>query len=83
MFEYNLFKKLPTWIQVEVLQRQGSFLAQRQHKDWTVRLFSLDYSFYEVWQQDGLELVTNFKPSSPPLEILEPYLAAVQVPLGE
>jgi len=83
MFEYNLFRNLPSWAQLGVLQRQGSFLAQRQQKNWTVHLYSLHHVFYEVWQKDGIEIVTSFSPTSPALLILEPYMENIEVLMSE
>ncbi|MBA9079195.1 hypothetical protein [Rufibacter quisquiliarum] len=79
MFEYNLFKKLPGWMQSKVLRQQGSFLSKREYKGWEIHLYSLEHQLVEVWQKDGLEVITNFKPTAPALQVLEPYVGSIEV----
>ena len=79
MFEYTLFHQLPVWSQVEVLARKGNFLAQRQHKEYTISLYYLDNYFVEVWAKGGLRISTSFKKTTRPVAILEPYLEHISV----
>ena len=75
-----MFNRLPTWSQVEVLAKQGTIVAQRQHKDWTITLFSLNDYFVEVWANQHLEIIGSFQKTAKPLDILEPYIDYLEVP---
>jgi len=75
-----MFNRLPTWSQVEVLAKQGTIVAQRQHKDWTITLFSLNDYFVEVWANQHLEIIGSFQKKAKPLDILEPYIDYLEVP---
>ncbi|AKQ45199.1 hypothetical protein TH63_05440 [Rufibacter radiotolerans] len=80
VLEHSLFEKLPPWNQAEILAQKGRELAQRQHLDWTVTLFSLNNHLVEVWARRGLEIISSFKVSAHPVAIYEPYLPAIEVP---
>lgn len=80
MFEYKLFNQLPAWSQVDVLNKNGTILAQRQHKDYTITLFHLNNYFVELWQKHGLEIIGTFHESVNPLAILEPYTESIHLP---
>jgi hypothetical protein len=79
MLEYNLFEKLPTWSQLEVLTKTGTRLAQRHHLDWTITLYTFQHYFVEVWAREGLEIVTSFRKQANTLAILEPYTEHLEV----
>ena len=79
MLEYNMFQRLPSWSQVEVLSRTGTPLAQRQHLDWTITLYTFQHRFVDVWRRAGLEVVTSFQPRANTLAILEPYTDQMEV----
>jgi hypothetical protein len=79
MLEYNLFQKLPTWSQVEVLTRTGTLLAERHHLDWTISLYTYQHHFVEVWRRHDLEIVTSFQKNVNTLDILEPYTDQMEV----
>ncbi len=80
MFEYKLFNQLPAWSQVDVLNKNGTILAQRHHKDYTITLFHLNNYFVELWQKHGLEIIGTFHESVNPLTILEPYTESIHLP---
>jgi len=75
-----MFNRLPTWSQVEVLDKQGAVVAQRQHKDWTITLFSLNEYFVELWANQHLEVIGSFHKTVKPLDILEPYIDYLNIP---
>jgi hypothetical protein len=79
MLEYNLFRGLPTWSQIEVLTRTGTLLAQREYLDWTIALYSYQHHFVEVWSRADLEIVTSFRRHVNTLAILEPYTDQLEV----
>jgi hypothetical protein len=79
MLEYNMFRRLPSWSQIEVLTRTGTPLAQRQHLEWTITLYTFQHHFVEVWRRADLEIVTSFHPKVNTLAILEPYTEAMDV----
>lgn len=80
MLEYSLFNQLPAWSQVEVLKKKGNAVAQRQYKDWTISLFSLDNYFVELWVKPNLEIIGSFHRSVKPMAILEPYVDYLEIP---
>jgi len=75
-----MFNRLPTWSQVEVLAKQGTVVAQRQHNDWTITLYVINDYFVERWVKQQLEIVGSFHQSAKPLDILEPYIDYLEVP---
>jgi len=79
MLEFSMFQRLPSWSQAEVLTKEGTLLAQRRHKDWTVSLYSLNNRFVELWTRDGLHITSSFHQDTTPLAIVEPYLEHVNV----
>lgn len=79
MLEYSMFERLPSWSQIEVLTRTGTPLAQRQHLDWTITLYTYQHHFVEVWSRDGLEIVTSFQQNANTLSILESYTEGMEV----
>ncbi len=79
MLEYTLFHYLPLRNQVELLTRQGTALAQRNHKGWSITLYELNNYFVERWEKSGLEIIGTFKKSASPLSILEPYIDNMEV----
>ena len=80
MLEYKLFNRLPSWSQVEVLTKKGTVMARRNHKEWSITLYSLNNYFVELWVKQDLEIVGSFHNSVNPLEILEPYMKDIQLP---
>ena len=80
MFEYWMFHRLPVWSQVQVLEREGTFLAKRKLLDYTVSLYSLDHYFVEVWSGAGFKISTSFRKTTRPISILEPYLEDLSLP---
>lgn len=79
MLEYNMFQRLPSWSQIEVLTRTGTALAQRHHLDWTITLYTFQHRFVEVWRRADLEIVTSFQPNANTLDILGPYTDHLEV----
>ncbi len=79
MLEYAMFERLPAWSQVDTLTKQGTQLAQREHNEWTVSLYSLHNRFVELWAKNGLFVTSTFQPDASPLDIVEPYLEHVNV----
>jgi hypothetical protein len=79
MLEYNMFQRLPTWSQIEVLTKTGTPLAQRQHLDWTITLYTFQHRFVEVWRRADLEIVTSFQPNVNTMAIFEPYTEGMEV----
>jgi hypothetical protein len=80
VLEYSLFNQLPVWSQVEVLKKKGNAVAQRQYKDWTISLYSLDNYFVELWVKPSLEIIGAFHRSVKPMAILEPYMEYLEIP---
>ena len=80
MIEYSMFNRLPTWSQVEVLAKQGTVVAQRHHKNWTITLFSMNEYFVELWANQQLEIIGSFHKTAKSLDILEPYMDYLEVP---
>jgi hypothetical protein len=74
-----MFNRLPAGSQVEVLAKKGTVLAQREHKEWTITLFSLNNYFVELWEKKGLELIGTFHKTVQPLAILEPYMDDIEI----
>ena len=74
MFEYSMFNRLPVESQVDVLTKKGTAVAQRQHKQYTITLYSLDNYFVELWEKEGIEIIGTFHKTVNALTILEPYL---------
>ncbi len=79
MFEHSLFHQLPIRNQVELLARQGTAIAHRNHKGWSITLYAINNYFVERWEKGGLEIVGTFKDSASPMSILEPYLDNLEV----
>jgi len=79
MIEYPLFNRLPSWSQVEVLTKKGTVVAQRNHKDWNITLYTLNNFFVELWEKPNLEIIGSFHNSVNPLAILEPYTQDIQI----
>lgn len=79
MLEFSMFQRLPSWSQAEVLAKEGTMLAQRQHQGWTVFLYSLNNRFVELWENNGLQVTTSFRKDAAALAIVEPYLEHVDV----
>ncbi|PSR56762.1 hypothetical protein AHMF7605_26330 [Adhaeribacter arboris] len=79
MLEYTLFQHLPLSNQVELVTRQGTALAQRNHKGWNITLYELNNYFVERWEKSGLEIMGTFKKSASHLAILEPYIDHLEV----
>jgi hypothetical protein len=80
MFEYNLFNQLPAWSQINVLNKKGTVVAQRQHKEYTITLYYLNNYFVELWEKQNLEIIGAFHKSVSPLAILEPYTDTIHLP---
>jgi len=80
VIEYSMFNRLPTWSQVEVLVKNGTVIALRQHNDWSITLFSINEYFVELWSNQHLQVVGSFHETAKPLDILEPYLVYMDVP---
>lgn len=79
MLEYSMFDKLPFRSQAETLAKDGTFVAQRQHNNWTVTLYSLNDSFVELWTGEQVQVFSTFKKSAKALAILEPYAEAIDI----
>ncbi|KAA5541147.1 hypothetical protein [Adhaeribacter rhizoryzae] len=79
MIEYPLFNRLPSWSQVEVLTNKGTVVAQRNHKDWHITLYTLNNFFVELWEKPNLEIIGSFHSSVNPMAILEPYTQDIQI----
>ncbi|WP_347159469.1 hypothetical protein [Pontibacter chitinilyticus] len=79
MIESSFFYKLPLWSQAEVLEQQGTHLALRQQGEWRVSLYVLEHHFVELWEKDGLRVVSTFKPAASAMAILEPYAAHIDI----
>lgn len=79
MIEYTLFNRLPAGSQIAILAQKGTKVAQRNHKEWTVTLYTLHNYFVESWVKSGTEIIGTFQNSADPLAILEPYLDAIEV----
>ena len=79
MIEHSLFHQLPLRNQVELLARQGTAVAHRNYKGWSITLYAINNYFVERWEKSGLEIVGTFKNSASPLAILEPYLDNLEV----
>ena len=79
MLEFSMFQRLPSWSQAEVLAKEGTVLAQRHHRGWSVSLYSLNNRFVELWEKEGLQITTSFREDATALAIVEPYLAYVDV----
>ena len=69
MLEYKLFNRLPSWSQVEVLTKNGTVVARRNYKEWSITLYSLNNYFVELWVKQNLEIVGSFHHSVNTLEI--------------
>ncbi|QHL89242.1 hypothetical protein GU926_18110 [Nibribacter ruber] len=80
MLEYSIFRKLPPWLQAQELAQKGAYLANRQHKDWTVQLFYIDQRFVEVWNRGPLQVVSTFYEPANALHVVEPYLGGLEMP---
>ncbi|GAA4424915.1 hypothetical protein GCM10023188_05310 [Pontibacter saemangeumensis] len=79
MLEFSMFQRLPSWSQAEVLAKEGTVLAKRQHLEWSVSLYSLNNRFVELWEKEGLQITTSFRKDATALAIVEPYLEYVDV----
>ncbi|PRY10222.1 hypothetical protein CLV24_115139 [Pontibacter ummariensis] len=79
MIEYSMFQRLPLRSQAEVLAKDGTILAQRQHKEWVVTLYALGDSFVELWSGKEAEVIGAFKKSASTLAIFEPYVDEINV----
>ena len=79
MLEFSLFQRLPSWSQAEALTKYGTVLAQRQHQEWTVSLYSLNNRFVELWEKGGLHITTSFRADATALAIAEPYLEHIDL----
>lgn len=79
MLEFSIFQRLPSWSQAEALAKHGTVLAQRQHKEWSVSLYSLNSRFVELWEKDGLRITTSFRADATALAIAEPYLEHIDL----
>ena len=79
MIEYTLFNRLPAGSQLAILAQKGNKLAQRNHKEWVITLYTLHNYFVESWAKSGTEIIGTFQASADPLEILEPYLDFIEV----
>ena len=79
MLEFSIFQRLPSWSQAEALAKYGTVLAQRQHKEWSVSLYSLNSRFVELWEKDGLRITTSFRADATALAIAEPYLEHIDL----
>ena len=74
-----MFNRLPTWSQVEVLVTKGTLVAQRQHNEWSITLFSINEYFVELWTNQHFQVVGSFQKTAKPLDILEPYIVFMDV----
>ncbi|MHA6248373.1 hypothetical protein ACXYMU_10580 [Pontibacter sp. CAU 1760] len=74
MIEFSDFKQLPAWSQIDALQKEGIVLGQREHKAWTVTLYSMQQHFVELWQKEGLHVITSFRHDAATFSVAEPYL---------
>ena len=79
MIEYTLFNRLPAGSQLAILAQKGNKLAQRNHKEWVITLYTLHNYFVESWAKSGTEIIGTFQVNADPLEILEPYLDSIEV----
>ncbi|ARS34539.1 hypothetical protein [Pontibacter actiniarum] len=79
MLEHSLFHRLPDWSKVEVLTKHGTALAQREQQDWTITLYSLQHNFYELWEKDGVEVISSFQATANPMAILHPYTEQIDI----
>jgi hypothetical protein len=79
MLEHAMFDRLPVGSQIDVLAQKGTVLAQRQHKEWSITLFSMHNYFVELWAKQELEIVGSFHKTANPMEILEPYMEGIDM----
>ncbi|QCR22698.1 hypothetical protein [Pontibacter sp. SGAir0037] len=79
MLEFSMFKRLPLWSQAEVLMKEGTMVAQRQHLEWEITLYQLNNHFVELWSGKGLRVVGSFHQEAPALQVLDPYTDAIDV----
>lgn len=80
MLEYTLFRKLPFGSQIDELHQNGTLLAQRNHKDWTINLYTVHNYFVEHWERNGLDIIGTFQKTAKAITILEPYLDSWETP---
>lgn len=79
MIEFSDFKQLPEWSQLDALQKEGIALGQREHKAWTVTLYSMQQHFVELWQKEGFYVITSFRQDAATYAVAEPYLDQVDL----
>lgn len=74
-----MFERLPFRSQEEAIARDGTLIAQRHHKGWTVTLFALHHTFVELWSGRDAEVFSTFKKSARAVDVLEPYLEGMDI----
>jgi hypothetical protein len=79
MLEHSMFERLPLRSQAETLAKEGTILAQRQFKSWTVTLYTLNHVFVEVWTGQEAQVISTFRKSANALAVLEPYVEGLDV----
>ncbi|MDX5417686.1 MAG: hypothetical protein LPK09_00615 [Hymenobacteraceae bacterium] len=79
MLEFTMFERLPIRSQAETLAKEGTVIAQRQHKGLTVTLYTLYNGFVELWSGNHVQVYSTFKETAKAGDILEPYLDTLEV----
>lgn len=79
MLEFSMFERLPYWSQREALKKEGTLIARRHVKGYTILLYTLGHTFVEVWTGTEAEVVCNFKKTSDAMTVLEPYADEVDI----
>ncbi|WP_299754741.1 hypothetical protein [uncultured Pontibacter sp.] len=79
MLEHSMFERLPLRSQAETLAKEGTLLAQRKFNSWTVKLYTLNNTFVELWTGEEAQVISTFKTSASAVAVLEPYLGEVDV----
>ncbi|MBC3539107.1 hypothetical protein ACFSC6_20605 [Rufibacter sediminis] len=82
MLEHSLFRKLPPWVQAELLAQKGEALALRHFKGWSITLHPFENTFLEVWTKQGVEVVGTFHKAVSYMDVIEPYLSVMPLPDG-
>ena len=80
MIEYTLFRKLPFGSQINELEQKGTLLATRNHKDWSITLYSVHDYFVGRWERNGLDIIGTFYKNANAYTILEPYVDSLETP---
>lgn len=79
MLEFSMFERLPFRSQTEALAKDGTLIAQRRFKEWTVTLYTLNHTFVELWAGKEAVVISTFKKTANAADVLEPYVAHIDV----